>query len=124
MQPKEFVLPEELLGSGERAALEEKLLLAQYFRDRMADDALCELGPGPDLSVVTFRYLPPGHDPNDFNRWLVQEIQDDGRIFLTSTTIDGKYTIRMAILGFNTHLESVDTAIAVIREKVAQLLSE
>ncbi|MBT8077264.1 MAG: aminotransferase class V-fold PLP-dependent enzyme [Gammaproteobacteria bacterium] len=119
-----FWLPLKLLGVAPfRAALEEKLLLARYFRDCMRDEEHCELGPGPDLSVVTFRYLPSGHDPDAFNRRLVKEIQDDARVFLTSTTIDGRYTIRMAILGFNTHLESVDTAIAVIREKVALLLS-
>lgn len=117
-------LPLKVLGIAPfRAALEEKLLLAEYFRDRMQEQPHCELGPGPDLSIVTFRYVPESAEPNEFNRKLVHELRADGRVFLTSTTIDSKYTIRMAILGYNSHLASVDTAIAVIAEKAAELMS-
>ena len=118
-------LPFKLLGIAPfRAALEEKLLLAEYFRDEMSQHQNCELGPGPDLSIATFRFLPAKGDVNDFNRRLVNELRADGKIFITSTTIDGKFTIRMAILGYNTHLASVDTAISTIREKAAALMAE
>lgn len=118
-----FWLPFKLLGIAPfRAALEEKLLLAAYFRDRMLQEDNCELGPGPDLSIVTFRYTPPGHDANEFNRRLVDTLREDGRIFLTSTTIGNRFILRMAILGYNTHLDSVNTAIDVIRETASRLI--
>ncbi len=117
-----FWLPFKLHGSAAfAAALEEKLLLAQYFHEQVSAIDGIEAGPLPDLSIVTFRYVPESGDADDFNKALVETIRDDGRIFLTSTTMAGRYTIRLAILGYNTHLDAVDTALTVIREKIDEL---
>lgn len=48
-------------------------------------------------------------------------VQQDGRVFLSSTTIDGKFTLRVAILSLRTHLETVELAIEILREKARQL---
>jgi glutamate/tyrosine decarboxylase-like PLP-dependent enzyme len=84
-----------------RAALEEKLLLARYFYEKMQQVDGFELGPYPDLSIVTFRYIPKQGNVNEFNHRLINALHRDGRIFISSTMIDGKFTLRMAILGFN-----------------------
>ena len=42
-----------------RAALEEKLLLARYFHEEVRALGF-EMGPPPDLSIVTYRWAPPG----------------------------------------------------------------
>jgi aromatic-L-amino-acid/L-tryptophan decarboxylase len=70
---------------------------------------------------VTFRYLPRRGDPDDFNRKLVNAVQRDGRVFLSSTMVDGKFTLRAAILSLRTHLETIELAIEVLREKAKQL---
>ena len=80
-----------------------------------------QAGPPPDLSIVTFRYLPKSGSANEFNRKLVDAIRDDGRVFLTSTTMNDKFVIRLAVLGYNTHLDDVETALAVIRESIADV---
>ena len=117
-----FWLPFKILGTAPfAAALEEKLLLAQYFHDEVSKIPGIRPGPVPDLSIVTFRYVPTSGNADDFNRRLVDSIRDDGRVFLTSTTMDGHVTIRLAVLAYNTHLEAVDTALAVIDEKIRQL---
>lgn len=117
-----FWLPFKVLGSAPfAAALEEKLLLARYFHERIGEIPGIETGPPPDLSIVTFRYVPDSGGADDFNRRLVDAIRDDGRVFLTSTTMNDRYTIRMAVLGYNTHLEDVDIALDVIAEKIAEL---
>lgn len=117
-----FWLPFKLFGTAPfAAALEEKLLLAEYCHEQLARMPGIEVGPPPDLSVVTFRYLPETGDADDFNRRLVTAIRDDGRAFLSSTTIDGKFTIRLAILGHNSHREHVDTALEVVAEKTEEL---
>jgi aromatic-L-amino-acid decarboxylase len=115
-------LPLKLAGVAPfRAALEEKLLLARYFHERMLHEDRFEVGPPPDLSIVTFRYLPRNGDPNVFNRRLIEAVQRDGRIFISSTMIDGRFTLRLAILSLRTHQETVDLAIDILREKAAQL---
>jgi glutamate/tyrosine decarboxylase-like PLP-dependent enzyme len=112
-------LPLKILGVAPfRAALSEKLLLAQYFYKKMQQMDRFEMGPFPDLSIVTFRYIPPSGDVNQFNQKLVNAIQKDGRIFISSTTVDGKFTLRLAVLGFRTHLDTIDQAIEILQEKV------
>ena len=115
-------LPLKLAGVAPfRAALEEKLLLARHFHERMRLEDGFEVGPTPDLSIVTFRYLPRQGDPDAFNRRLIGAVQRDGRVFLSSTKIDGKFTLRIAILSLRTHLEAIELAIEMLREKAKQL---
>lgn len=115
-----FWLPFKVHGSRAfAAALAEKLLLAEYFYDEVAKIRGIEPGPRPDLSVVTFRYRLEHGDSDRASRALLDAIQKDGRVFLTSTTIAGRFTIRMAILTYNTHLEDVELALQVIQECAA-----
>lgn len=115
-------LPLKLLGIGPfRAALEEKLLLARYFRDEVDRIPGFEVGPEPDLSVVTYRYVPRKGDANEFNERLIREVQRDGRVFISSTMLEGKFTLRLAVLCFRTHLRTIELAIEVLKEKVSQL---
>ena len=117
-----FWLPFKMLGTAPFvAALEEKLLLARYFYEQLESIEGMERGPAPDLSIVTFRYLPQSGSVDDFNKALVDAIRDDGRIFLTSTTMNDHYIIRLAVLGHVTHLATIDTALLVLKEKIAVL---
>jgi aromatic-L-amino-acid/L-tryptophan decarboxylase len=95
------------------ACLEEKLLLTTYFRKQLLEIGF-KLGPEPDLSVSYFWYPSTDIDENTFNEKLMQEIHDDGEIFLSSTIIKGRFVIRMAILSFRTKLHTIDKAIAMI----------
>ncbi|TLY33373.1 MAG: amino acid decarboxylase [Ignavibacteria bacterium] len=115
-------LPLKLLGLAPfRAALEEKLLLARYFHGAMREVDGFEVGSYPDLSVVTFRYVPRRGDANAFNERLIREVQNDGRVFLSSTMLDGKFILRVAILCFRTHRQTIDLTIDILREKAKRL---
>ncbi|TAK14948.1 MAG: amino acid decarboxylase, partial [Acidobacteria bacterium] len=115
-------LPLKLFGVAPfRAALAEKMWLARYFRERLLEIPGFEVGPEPDLSVVTFRYVPPRGSADEFNQRLVQAIHNDGRVFLSSSVVDDKFIIRLAVLVYRTHLEDVDLAIRILQEKVAEL---
>jgi len=92
--------------------LEEKILLTHYFRLRLSEIGF-ELGPEPDLSVSYF-WWDKGTDSNEYNRELLKEIHKDGRVFLSSTMLDGKFVIRMAILAFRTKTSTIDRAIEMI----------
>lgn len=114
-------LPLMLLGTRPfAAALEEKLLLARYFR-REVEAAGFEVGPEPDLSIVTFRWAPAGMplaEANVVNQRLVDALRQDGRVFLSSTMLDGRFTLRMAALSLRTHRAAMDRAVGVLRERV------
>lgn len=96
------------------ACLEEKLLLTTYFRNQL-DTIGFKLGPEPDLSVSYFWYPVEGVDENTFNEKLMELIHRDGSVFLSSTRIDNKFVIRMAILSFRTKMTTIDNAIAMIK---------
>jgi glutamate/tyrosine decarboxylase-like PLP-dependent enzyme len=106
-----------------RAALEEKLLLARYAHGRLAERAELEVGPEPDLSVVTFRLRSPGGDADAANLALTEAIQRDGRIYLSSTRLDGRVTLRLAILNARTHRADVDLAVEVIAELAGRVIA-
>jgi glutamate/tyrosine decarboxylase-like PLP-dependent enzyme len=117
-------LPLLLLGTKPfTAALDEKLLLARYFYEEVQALGF-EVGPSPDLSIVTYRWAPPGvslEEANRMNQAIVDGVRRDGRVFLSSTLLDGRFTLRMAALAFRTHRRSIDLALQVLREQVAAL---
>ena len=107
------------------ACLEEKLLLTKYFRIQLNQRGFCT-GPEPDLSVSYFWY-PFILDEDQNNRLLMQEIHRDGAVFLSSSIIDGRFVIRMAILAFRTKKETIDEAVEMIErclKKVQQNLQQ
>jgi len=104
-----FWLPLKLFGLAPfRAALAEKIWLARYFYERLEETPGWETGPFPELSVVTYRFIPDSGDTDVFNRELVKAVQADGKVFISSTLIDGKFFLRLAVLHFRTHLLQVD----------------
>lgn len=87
--------------------LDEKLLLARYFYLKVRELGF-QAGPEPDLSIVIFRFEPKAGDANEFNKKILKQIHEDGRVFISSTQINGQFLLRFAILSFRTHLKQVD----------------
>jgi glutamate/tyrosine decarboxylase-like PLP-dependent enzyme len=106
-----------------RASIEEKMLLARYFYREISKVDGFETGPYPDLSIVTYRYLPRTGDANAFNKRLLEAVLDDGKVFISSTTIDGNYTLRLAVLNFRTHRQHIDYLLALLKRAVQELES-
>lgn len=117
-------LPLQLYGIKPfRAALDEKLLLARYFYRKVQEIGF-EVGPDPDLSVTIFRYVPASYKndtkkTNQYNRNLMKAIQNEKKVFIAGTEIDGVYWMRLAVLSFRTHLEHIDTLLSSLKEKTA-----
>jgi aromatic-L-amino-acid decarboxylase len=98
-----------------RACLEEKLLLSKYFH-REVQKLGFESRLQPELSVVVYRYVPKTGDADEFNKRLLEAVIADGRVFISSTMLEGNYTLRFACLAFRTHLQTVDTLLEVLRK--------
>ncbi len=114
-------LPLKLLGVRPfRACLEEKMLLAKYFHAEVQKLGF-ETGPPPELSVVTYRYVPPRGSADLFNKKLLKAVQEDGRVFISSTLLNGQFILRFACLSFRTHRETVDTLLSVLQREVKRL---
>lgn len=113
-------LPLQAVGVGPfEAAVEEKLLLARYAYARLRQMDGVEVGPEPDLSIFIFRpRAPRGADANALSGRLERLIQEDGRISISSTTLEGSRWLRFAVLSMRTHRASVDDALEVIRQKL------
>src|SRR5690606_29766296 len=118
-------LPLKLFGLAPfRAALEEKLLLARYFHGRLAELPDWEVGPAPDLSVVTYRYLPARGDADEFNRRLTAAVQNEGKCFISSTQLNGRFTRRLAVLHFRTHLTDVEMVLERLQHHARSLVKD
>jgi hypothetical protein len=66
--------------------------------------------------VSYFWYEPLHIDRDLFNKKLLEFIHKDGSAFFSSTRLNGKFVIRIAVLSFRTKLKTVDKAIKMISE--------
>jgi glutamate/tyrosine decarboxylase-like PLP-dependent enzyme len=97
------------------ACLEEKIYLIHYSRGLLSEAGF-QTGPEPDLSVSYFWYEPLHIDRDLFNKKLLEFIHQDGSAFFSSTRLNGKFVIRIAILSFRTKLKTVDKAVTMVSE--------
>jgi glutamate/tyrosine decarboxylase-like PLP-dependent enzyme len=118
-------LPLQIAGIGAfRAAQAEKLALARYFHARLSQMDGFDAGPPPELSVVAFRYVPACGDADEFNERLLKHLQQEGRVMLSGTRVDGRFLLRCAILCFRTHVEHVDQALEAIADAVDRISAD
>ena len=79
---------------GLRDRLRNHINWGQKLHDRIAAEPDFDIVTSPMWSLFTFRYLRDGADLDDLNLALVNAVNDDGRIYLTQTRIDGALVIR------------------------------
>jgi len=69
------------------------------------------------LSMVTFRYVPPGVDPRDpysaarldeLNEALLSRLKVGGEAFLSNAQVAGRFALRACIVNFRTMLDDVE----------------
>ncbi len=89
----------------------EKFLLTKYAYRELQKRSYVEVGPEHELTVQTFRFIKEGlslEETNELNNKMLEGLHEDGRIFISSTTINGQFTLRLAILSFRTHQREID----------------
>lgn len=100
--------------------LNEKLKLTRYLYNelkRIGYKVICE----PELTVVVFRLELNGYDNDVLNKQVLDYIQKDGRIFISSTILNDKLALRAAILSFRTHKEEIDLFLHLLKKVKAHL---
>ena len=105
-------------------ALDEKLDLAQRAAEALAATEHVEVVAPPQLSAFAFRATFPDLSPealDDLNRRWLERINARQRVMLTSTLLDGRFTLRLCVLSFRTHLDRLDAAIEDARAALAEV---
>ncbi|MBV8540776.1 MAG: aminotransferase class V-fold PLP-dependent enzyme [Pseudonocardiales bacterium] len=98
-----------------RAALDEKLDLAHWAHTELSADGRLEVPYPCELSTVLFR-LRRGDDSDGDNGTFLRRINATGRVFLSSTRLRGRLTLRLCVLSHRTHAGHVHEAVSVIRQ--------
>jgi len=110
-----------------KAALREKLLLTKHYCNELRKINNIRIINEPKLSIFAYRYedLSLSEKENNLiNKKLVEEIHQDGKIFLSSTTIQNQICLRIAILSFRTHLYEINIALSEIKTKVDAIITK
>ncbi|HXG08842.1 MAG TPA: aspartate aminotransferase family protein [Gemmataceae bacterium] len=126
--------------------LSVKVLGVGWFRSlvahccRLADfaQALLERSPAFEvlsprqLSIVCFRYVPPGFRPRDdqreaeldrLNLVLLDRLRATGRAFLSSTRLHGRVALRLCFVNWRTTAADVEEVLRLIQDIGRQLSS-
>jgi glutamate/tyrosine decarboxylase-like PLP-dependent enzyme len=109
---------------GLRDLVVRHVALARLMADRIAAAPDFELAAPVQLSVVCFRYTGTGHDDTTLdrlNRAIEVLVQDDGRTFLTSTVLDGRFVLRASVLHHSTTTDDVEALLEIVRELGARV---
>lgn len=102
---------------GLRQRLRNHINWSNALHDKLRAEPDFEIVTQPMWSLFTFRYVPEGEeDLDDLNLRLVNAINDDGRIYLTQTRVDGQLVIRFQAGQFETTEEDVMSSFDVITE--------
>jgi len=104
---------------GLRRHIREHVELARRFAGWIEESPRFELAAPPTLNLVCFRHV--GGD--DINRKLLDRLNRSGKLYLTHTSLGGKYTLRFCVGQTNTEARHVEQAWREI-EKIAMELEE
>ena len=107
-----------------RRNLDEKLDLALWATERLREIEGVEIVAEPQLSLLAFRLNQPGLDKEGLNRLnleFLERINARRRVYLTPTTLDGLFTLRICILSFRTHLDRMEMAMEDIRNAASEV---
>lgn len=108
-------LPLKTLGVGPFVLnLEEKLKLAQWLASEINSIKELEIISNPELTILTFAHKKG----NDETKKLMERINNQGTLFLSSCTVDGKLAIRFCLLGFRLHYDRLNKALLEIKGMV------
>jgi glutamate/tyrosine decarboxylase-like PLP-dependent enzyme len=101
--------------------IKEDIDKAKYLVGKIKKDPCLNLMAPAPLSIVCFRYLPPGavlseRELNELNDAIIHRIEQDGRVFLTGTKIDRETAMRVCFINHRTENSHIDELVDVVLE--------
>lgn len=109
---------------GIKKIIRRHIHLAELFRDELKKDRRFEILAPVYFSLVCFRLNDgrPEEELNALNQRLLEAINSTGRVFLTHTTLNGKYTLRLVVGQRTTEERHVRQALEIIKAKADEVL--
>lgn len=107
--------------SGLKTMIRNHVAWSQRLAQRLAAEPDFEIVTEPVLSLFSFRHRTDG-DADQHNQALLNAINDDGRIYLTQTRVDGRLVIRFQAGQFEMTEADAETAFDVIVETARKSL--
>jgi aromatic-L-amino-acid/L-tryptophan decarboxylase len=104
--------------------LRAHIALAREFAGWVENEPDCEIAAPYPLSVVCFRFIAPDGDDaaaDARNAAIMDDVNADGRIFISSTKLRGRTVLRLAIGNERTTREDVVLAWQIIRDASLRL---
>ncbi|MEY9745438.1 aromatic-L-amino-acid decarboxylase [Bradyrhizobium japonicum] len=94
------------------AVIARSCALAKYLETRVLAEPRLELLAPVNLNIVCFRYRVD----DAVNREIVADVQESGVAAPSSTTLDGRFAIRAAIVNHRTDETDIDALVAAVLE--------
>ncbi|MET4207262.1 aspartate aminotransferase family protein [Bradyrhizobium sp. LA2.1] len=94
------------------AVIARSCALAKYLETRVLAEPRLELLAPVNLNIVCFRYRAD----DAVNREIVADVQESGVAAPSSTTLDGRFAIRAAIVNHRTDETDIDALVAAVLE--------
>jgi aromatic-L-amino-acid decarboxylase len=109
---------------GYKDLIEHDIMLATRLVESLRAAGDFEVFEPQSLSIVCFRYTPLNlrgdrAAMNAANRAILEKVQLAGRIFLSSTIIEGEFWLRACFVNPGSTVQDVDTILGVIRDAAA-----
>jgi glutamate/tyrosine decarboxylase-like PLP-dependent enzyme len=124
---KLWLVLQQLGRSGVQRHLARHLALARTLADLVdAAPDLERLAP-VELSIVCFRFVPPGADGDPaatdaLNKGIMEMVQAEGRAFLTNTTVGERFALRACVLHYGTTESDLELLVSEVRKAGARLV--
>lgn len=109
---------------GIRQMVRNHVQLAAHFCKLITSSKDFQIMAPVNLSLVCFRYNPgnlPETTLTALNRKLLEKVNASGKVFLTHTSLKGRFTIRLSVGQRTTSQKQVDLAWELISEAARQL---
>ena len=107
-----------------QAMMQKDLDLTRYLERQVTAASDFELKSNSDLAIACFRYI--GHNLSaekviEINQKLIPALENDGRVFITGTRLNGEFVLRACIINHRKTEASIDYLLNVIREVATTL---
>ncbi len=99
--------------------------IAAELSEMISKEADFEILAPVVICVVCFRYIPAGYNENqinDLNEKLNHQLNDSGKLYLSHTVLNGRYTLRMVTAQTNVTIGHVQNAWRMIKESARSLI--
>ena len=101
---------------GLREIIRNHIRWVEELEEKLNSDSKFKVITNSRLALFTFQYVPVGEDANQATEELLKRINNDGTIYLTQTTHEGKFVIRMTAGQFYCTREDILTVYDVLKK--------